>query len=114
MTCWRHRTDFCSHVNKGSTRECSLCVCLSVLPFLLLGGSSLHAVAGISQFEGELLAFEADPSQSLGTVLVVDYGRVVGGGRIQVDHVSRHFGHHILALEDAEFHITGSASPLEL
>ena len=40
-------------------------------------------------------------------------GRTVLRGRREIDHMRRHFGHNVFALDDAQFHVRASAFPLQ-
>jgi hypothetical protein len=80
----------------------------------LLGRSSLHSITGFAEFEGILLAFEADAGERVRSVIVLlhDGGIVVGHGR-QVNQLRRNFGENVLALHDADFHVGAGAVPLK-
>src|SRR5580704_912357 len=80
----------------------------------LFRGTSLRAVAALTQFQRIFLAFEAGAGKRGAAVVVLlhDSGRVLCRCG-EFHYFRRDFGNHILALDDADLDRTG-AIPLEL
>src|SRR5258708_17411597 len=82
---------------------------------LLLARSRLHAVAGLAEFQGGLLATKADSRQRRTAIAIVpDNGRVAIRGGVQIHHVRLCLGNYVLALQDAHFHIGAATIPFNL
>src|SRR3974390_2898609 len=77
----------------------------------LLARSGLHAVAGFADIKTDLLALEANASESARSVAVLYNRRIVQRGHRQINNLGGHFGEPVLALHDADFHIGAAAIP---
>ncbi len=94
---------------------CSLNHSPRVFPEPLLGGVSLHTVAGIRQLKGKFLPLKAKTRECVGaTIIPMRQRSIVIGWRLQIHYMRGRRRHNILTLQNAHLYVRAAVFPLNL